>query len=581
MKKNNQKKVFNKKELKELFEGMNLDTRKYRVEYLAEQLGFVQLEEGKGAATAALLAALGMGSVIGPTAADNHMKQVMPAIQQRISSDQDTHVRNFTDNQLKDMMNWEEEELKRQAEYQLDTTPGFVQDHARQILKDIEASGPEKFVMRATEPNPLYTYPFHGVRTTTWTVPEVVSPGEENPAGLISDTGFRNPHIPEHPITFKNTFGDITSANYANYVDGIKAEREKNFENDKLAARVGALSSGLGAGSVGGMLAAAGVGLAKDKELRDALADDAKKKNKTTSTNESYTTEQLREAFSRAGLDTKKFRVEYLAEQLGFVPLSESNRERAAIGALLGTILGGGIASGAVESILKPAEEKVEVTRSELQSDFDEKLPAILQWEEDKLRDDAAKIANSDPNEILGYSAQDRLDALNTIGAIDSSGPDNYVIKNANHFGSLLSPNQKLATRWTIPQVKSPGEESNPGVVHDNNPHMPRLNGGTKAMNRITSSLYSNHSSQNLKREAEKINSEVLANARTGAAIGGSALTLGGMGLGATAGALTGKKRIYESYTTEELREAFSKAGLDTRKFRVEYLAEQLGFRKI
>lgn len=36
-----------------------------------------------------------------------------------------------------------------------------------------------------------------------------------------------------------------------------------------------------------------------------------------------------------------------------------------------------------------------------------------------------------------------------------------------------------------------------------------------------------------------------------------------------------------DSYTTGELKEAFARAGLDTRKFRVEYLAEQLGFRRI
>jgi hypothetical protein len=40
-------------------------------------------------------------------------------------------------------------------------------------------------------------------------------------------------------------------------------------------------------------------------------------------TTESYAAEELREAFIRAGLDTNKYTLDYLAEQLGFVPLDE------------------------------------------------------------------------------------------------------------------------------------------------------------------------------------------------------------------------------------------------------------------
>jgi hypothetical protein len=36
-----------------------------------------------------------------------------------------------------------------------------------------------------------------------------------------------------------------------------------------------------------------------------------------------------------------------------------------------------------------------------------------------------------------------------------------------------------------------------------------------------------------------------------------------------------------EYYTLEELQEAFEQAGYDTRKYRVEYLAEELGFEKL
>jgi hypothetical protein len=40
--------------------------------------------------------------------------------------------------------------------------------------------------------------------------------------------------------------------------------------------------------------------------------------------NEIYTTQELREAFVAAGLDTHKYKVEYLAEQIGFVNLNEN-----------------------------------------------------------------------------------------------------------------------------------------------------------------------------------------------------------------------------------------------------------------
>jgi hypothetical protein len=49
---------------------------------------------------------------------------------------------------------------------------------------------------------------------------------------------------------------------------------------------------------------------------------------KPESTNESYTLAELNEAFAAAGYDTRKFRVEYLAEQLGFVRISEAERPR-------------------------------------------------------------------------------------------------------------------------------------------------------------------------------------------------------------------------------------------------------------
>jgi hypothetical protein len=44
---------------------------------------------------------------------------------------------------------------------------------------------------------------------------------------------------------------------------------------------------------------------------------------------ESYTLEELNEAFAQAGYDTKKYTVEYLAEQLGFRPVNEGFKEFA------------------------------------------------------------------------------------------------------------------------------------------------------------------------------------------------------------------------------------------------------------
>jgi hypothetical protein len=41
---------------------------------------------------------------------------------------------------------------------------------------------------------------------------------------------------------------------------------------------------------------------------------------------EAYSTEELQEAFTKAGYDTAKYTVKYLAEQLGFVPLSEDKK---------------------------------------------------------------------------------------------------------------------------------------------------------------------------------------------------------------------------------------------------------------
>jgi hypothetical protein len=44
---------------------------------------------------------------------------------------------------------------------------------------------------------------------------------------------------------------------------------------------------------------------------------------------EVFTLSELNEAFTAAGLDTKKYTTEYLAEQMGFIPLNESKRKQA------------------------------------------------------------------------------------------------------------------------------------------------------------------------------------------------------------------------------------------------------------
>jgi hypothetical protein len=65
----------------------------------------------------------------------------------------------------------------------------------------------------------------------------------------------------------------------------------------------------------------------KLKLLAESLAPRAREELKRES--ESYTTEELNEAFAQAGYDTKKYTTEYLAEQLGFVPLSEMGMKDA------------------------------------------------------------------------------------------------------------------------------------------------------------------------------------------------------------------------------------------------------------
>jgi hypothetical protein len=270
---------------------------------------------------------------------------------------------------------------------------------------------------------------------------------------------------------------------------------------------------------------------------------------------ESFTTEELNEAFAAAGLDTTKYTTEYLAEQLGFkkVLLENASKEK-------------------FDSWVKRYPKDQPGVAAEIASN-----DARAEVNNELLRDvrgtiagrggkDAKNIAatSSITNRNESYTISELHEAFTAAGLDTSKYTTEYLAEQLgfeplNEKPEVVIPavsGQKEVPQAYIYDDHPKGKEY--GRATQDNPVVNDMQGegsGTR--------LYVTHDqAAELAKDRDRF-------------IDGRKIKLG-----------KGEKPqlpglVKESYTLSELNEAFAAAGLDTNKFTTEYLAERLGFRQL
>jgi hypothetical protein len=299
---NNVSESYTLSELNEAFALAGLDTSKYTTEYLAEQLGFREIIlEGKigdklkrfvmpalFAANTAMSGGAMMNNI-------NAVDQLKDNIRTQVYQDVDT-----------DLQDNEDRILANANAIMSFSKPGSYQHElAKETIEAIRQGGPGKKtanIAPSSAVSPQYA---------SFDTEDVIS-GKVKP--LTTGRKYIQPRTAGTVDVFDNE--DI---------DAEIASRIKSDETTKSLQRqagnsalVGMASAGLAAGTAGKEIFDGKEPLVgSDVELPEV------KLGKKETQNESYTLSELNEAFVRAGLDTRKYTARYIAEQLGFVPLSE------------------------------------------------------------------------------------------------------------------------------------------------------------------------------------------------------------------------------------------------------------------
>jgi hypothetical protein len=289
----------------------------------------------------------------------------------------------------------------------------------------------------------------------------------------------------------------------------------------------------------------------KLKLLAESLAPRVREELKRES--ESYTTEELNEAFAAAGLDTEKYTTEYLAEQLGFEPLNEYRKTPEHIAHLASLK---DTDPAAYTKALNRHRYGKDVITGEI---IDQKMFDYRRGR-DKAR--LAKKMVDDPNNPGSkISMRDRnLQRLKDYSEVMVDDPENPGEKIRR--GSLLS---RKYSRQLV--GLEPNEEGQMVPVRYGasfyDPKVARV--GAKIIS--PSQKPGQTFDQGLAKQSNQSTVEKGLK---------PALRLDNM-----LGSQEEPQRQPESYTDEEMNEAFTAAGLDTDKFTTEYLAEQLGFKRL
>jgi len=288
--------VYTLEELNEAFNALRLDTEKYTTEYLAEELGFQQISEGKlgdslkrfvmpalFAANTAMSGGAMMNNI-------NAVDQLKDNIRTQVYQDVDTELQDNEDRAL----------ANANAIMSFSKPGSYQHELAKETIEAIRQGGPGKKTAN--------TAPSSGDRPqyTSFDTEDVIS-GKVKP--ITTGRKYIQPRNAGTVDVFDNE--DI---------DAEIASRIKSDETTKSLQRqagnsalVGMASAGLAAGTAG-------------KEIFDGkkplVGSDVElpkvKLGKEENVSESYTLSELNEAFNALGLNTKKYTTEYLAKELGF-----------------------------------------------------------------------------------------------------------------------------------------------------------------------------------------------------------------------------------------------------------------------
>jgi hypothetical protein len=257
---------YTQEDLEQLFETLELDTKKYTFEYLAEQLGFEVLNElkvsdfYKGLVGAGMIAAGSTGANVSNNLMTAPLKPNIEVMRQEKEDE--------FDNNLKFILQYEEDRLRDAAIAASKERNPFLRAHGAEVMSMIDNSGPDKFILR-DRPEKFFGIkaPLSKKNITNFTIDQIKNNTSKNQPGILSS---HNPYIPHY--NSKPVINKISPTVYSDYIErGINRQinSDPTIKTAKQnAAALSAIPGVLGAavGGLGGKALGKGLGLEKFSE---------------------------------------------------------------------------------------------------------------------------------------------------------------------------------------------------------------------------------------------------------------------------------------------------------------------------